>query len=162
MCSICSSGGNWNAWHCSSTPATSQWWPYCVAPYLMDQVLKVDKRLTMSVWGRLTVEREAACPRPCDVQNQSCFWTGKEPRCLSRLQMTRRELAAASFLPVTVREGDGYYVTGAPPPACCTQPASNAPLQWLMHSQNIHRRGHSAASADGSNRQMDNLHMKKY
>lgn len=42
---------------------------------------------------------------------------------LGRLRMTRWESAAASFLPVTVQEGDGDYVTGAPPPACCTRPA---------------------------------------
>lgn len=48
---------------------------------------------------------------------------GGGERSLSRLKMTRWESAAASFFPLTVREGDGDYVTRAPPPACCTHPA---------------------------------------
>ncbi|GAA6233221.1 uncharacterized [Lates japonicus] len=32
-------------------------------------------------------------------------------------------VGSCPLLPLTVREGDGDYVTRAPPPACCTHPA---------------------------------------
>lgn len=61
----------------------------------------------------------------------------EEPRsdASAGLRMTRWESAAAPFFPVTVREGDGCYVTGAPPPACCTQRANTS-----THSNQTHPR----------------------